>query len=589
MSCRPLLWLLLVNHCAISCSSDDVVQDMLRWARTVHGVVLNPKIEVRSRADGSGRGLFVAAPPRSAANATARGAPAALGPSEFIVTPYPASLFLTAGAAVLAAPELRAASALRAAAGECLVLTMFLARERLRLQHARRTGGRGGGGGSGSASGPWDAYLLSLPEVMPQRGRFAMPAELRRALRRSPSARAWLAHDGAEQRAVERFVLGSAASRDNGGGGNGSGGGGGGGGGGDSAESRAAAELMFGWARRWGGASASTNSTAVARNAFRWAQRVVEARSWGVPRNNGRQQQQQQQQQQEEEKEEQLGGAGGGCALAPILDLMNHRTGHGGIAVRRVVTAVVEAASAGRGGASGDSDTAWAYHRASGAAPLDSGLELLDDYDQALSWRRMCDLKLLAQYGFADADRSVRRAGRRACFFVRWTCAASAAPDRLAALRSAGLPQSALLQLRVPRAFGHHSRSAAAAVAAATVVQREQWLRETFGERELSAIRMCEGAAATTAATMAAADFADAGDDAAEAAEQQWRGVWHRRLGEFLRAAPRGDCRGATTEGQGQEGGVCDDDVAGAIFAGEAMVLESAVALLAAPRPPLHR
>ncbi|MDB3902360.1 hypothetical protein N9362_00220, partial [bacterium] len=513
MSCRPLLGLLLANHCAISCSSDDAVHDMLRWARTVHGAVLNPKIDVRSRADGSGRGLFVAAPPRSAANATARDDPAALGPSEYIVTPYPASLFLTPGAAVLAAPELRAASALRAAAGECLVLVMFLARERLRLQHARRTGGGGVGGGSGLASGPWDAYLLSLPEVMPQRGRFAMPAELRRALRRSPSARAWLAHDGAEQRAVERFVFGSAASRDDGGGG-----------GGDSAESRAATELILAWARRWGGASASANSTAVARSAFRWAQRVVEARSWGVPRTNGRQQQQQQQQQQgveETEKEEQLGGAGGGCALAPILDLMNHRTGHGGIAVRRVVTTAVEAAGVGRDGASGDSDAAWAYHRASGAAPLDSGLELLDDYDQALGWRRMCDLKLLAQYGFADADRSVRGAGRRACFFVRWTCAASAAPNRLAALRSAGLPHSALLQLRVPRALGHHSRPAAATVAAATAVQREQWLREMFGERELSAIRMCEGAAATTAATMAAtmavAAFVDAGDAAAAA------------------------------------------------------------------------
>jgi len=305
-----------------------------------------------------------------------------------------------------------------------------------------------------------------------------------------------------------------------------------------------------------------------------------------VPRTNGRQQQQQQQQQgvEETEKEEQLGGAGGGCALAPILDLMNHRTGHGGIAVRRVVTTAVEAAGVGRDGASGDSDAAWAYHRASGAAPLDSGLELLDDYDQALGWRRMCDLKLLAQYGFADADRSVRGAGRRACFFVRWTCAASAAPDRLAALRSAGLPQSALLQLRVPRALGHHSRPAAATVAAATAVQREQWLREMFGERELSAIRMCEGAAATTAATMAVAAFADAGD-AAAAAEQQWRAVWRGRLGEFLRAAPRGGCKGATAEGQGQGGGVCDDGVAGAIFAGEAMVLESAVALLAAPQP----
>ena len=112
-----------------------------------------------------------------------------LRPRDTIVSGYPLAAYLTADVAVRHAQEL--SGALRGAAGECLTLAMFVARERLRLWRWRRHGPLPHGLVSAARSPRfWDPYIESLPTEIPYgRHAFGFGATLQ-LLRRSPSAAA---------------------------------------------------------------------------------------------------------------------------------------------------------------------------------------------------------------------------------------------------------------------------------------------------------------------------------------------------------------------------------------------------------------
>ena len=397
------------------------------------------------------------AEPGSAPTGLALSASAApLRPRDVVISGYPLSAFLTADVAVRHAREL--GGSLRGVVGECLTLALFVARERLRLwrwrQHAslsRRTAN------TTKWSRFWDPYIESLPPEIPH-GRHAdgFGATLR-LLRRSPSAATWLVDDAVAQQEIDQLM-----ERDN------------------------VASMLRSW---WAAGAAGGESLGLGSNhdvallqakaAVRWAQRIVESRalpppSWPRPATS--------------------------CALAPLLDLMNHRTG-----VPRLVSKQLSPQPALHSDQQPNQqpDEQQRWDMLSGSTILPGG-QILDDYDATAGISgpaRMCNLALLMQHGFVEADRHERFA-----YYHRWECAAGDEGSRggessggnrhvkfdlrqlkLAALARADLPSTVLLALRVQAAHGEPNGDQALSAEV-----DEARLRRLLGAKVLRAMRICE-------------------------------------------------------------------------------------------------